>query len=40
MNVHLRYRLLFGERYGLDIESMQGSHTVLTLRLPCIRDLG
>lgn len=39
MNVHLRYRLLFGERYGLEIESLQGSHTIVTLCMPCIRNL-
>lgn len=33
-NIHNRLRLLFGERYGIAIESKPGQGTTVTLRLP------
>ncbi len=35
INVHKRIRLLFGDRYGLKIESTSGQGTTITLTLPC-----
>ncbi len=33
-NVHERLRFAFGEEYGLSVESVEGSYTTMTLRLP------
>lgn len=33
-NIHNRLRLLFGERYGIAVESQPGQGTTVTLRLP------
>ncbi|MCZ8514190.1 histidine kinase [Paenibacillus filicis] len=34
LNVHSRIRMVFGEAYGVMVDSVEGSGTVVTLRLP------
>jgi two-component system sensor histidine kinase YesM len=34
-NVHERLKLLFGEGYGISIESMEGAGTAVSVRMPC-----
>ena len=34
MNVHKRIRLLYGEHYGLEIQSIEGKGTIIEIRLP------
>ncbi|MGG1552748.1 sensor histidine kinase [Paenibacillus ferrarius] len=33
-SVHNRIRMLYGDRYGLEIESELGAYTKVTIRLP------
>jgi two-component system sensor histidine kinase YesM len=35
-NVHQRIRLMFGEKYGISIESKQGNGTRITISMPII----
>lgn len=39
-NVHRRIQLLFGEHYGLHIESVFGSGTKITMRMPSMTNRG
>jgi len=37
-NIHNRLRLLFGERYGIAIESRTGYGTTVTVKIPALKD--
>ena len=37
-NIDDRLRILFGERYGLKIESQPGSYTLVTMRFPGLKE--
>lgn len=37
-NVNLRMKLLYGEMYGLDIDSVQGEWTRMDIKIPMIRE--
>lgn len=39
INIHRRIRLMYGEEYGLFIESSPGAGTMVGIKLPCLSDV-
>lgn len=37
LNIHRRIQRFFGDNYGLQVESVKGTGTIVTLRLPIRR---